>query len=247
MKYSSNVVRTGWTGSPCRPDAYASLTAAHFSQPPQPWPADPSDNSLPEIFGATTSSRCSTISPGPDPRPVLKAHDDSSVPERIPNNFPTDTDYLASQRLHAISRKDRAREDEIYLASQTSSRGSAISPGPQPVPKAHMTTMLSLSDIRIIGGGFRVLHDQVKTLIITFLRPAGVEADEESALWMLGKNKTNPEGTIVADFVARDFPVPTQASNDSGLGARTDVLGEVKTLQPYQNLIRQGQLPDKQA
>ncbi|EJK73345.1 hypothetical protein THAOC_05037 [Thalassiosira oceanica] len=97
------------------------------------------------------------------------------------------------------------------------------------------------------GGGFRNLHDQVKTLIITFLRLAGVEADEESALWMLGKvrnpymqrytdailhaqaqNKSNPEGTIVADFVARDFPVPTQASNDSGLGARTDVLGEVK-------------------
>ncbi|EJK50766.1 hypothetical protein THAOC_30137, partial [Thalassiosira oceanica] len=37
------------------------------------------------------------------------------------------------------------------------------------------------------GGGFRILHDQVKTLIITFLRLAGVEADEESALWMLGK------------------------------------------------------------
>ncbi|EJK74866.1 hypothetical protein THAOC_03432, partial [Thalassiosira oceanica] len=37
------------------------------------------------------------------------------------------------------------------------------------------------------GGGFRILHDQVKTLIITFLHLAGVEADEESALWMLGK------------------------------------------------------------
>ncbi|EJK51810.1 hypothetical protein THAOC_28987 [Thalassiosira oceanica] len=109
------------------------------------------------------------------------------------------------------------------------------------------------------GGGFRILHDQVKTLIITFLRLAGVEADEESALWMLGKvrnpymqrytdailhaqaqNKTNPEGTIVADFVARDFPVPTQASNDSGLGARTDVLGEVKTLQPSKTSYDKG-------
>ncbi|EJK60334.1 hypothetical protein THAOC_19329, partial [Thalassiosira oceanica] len=109
------------------------------------------------------------------------------------------------------------------------------------------------------GGGFRILHDQVKTLIITFLRLAGVEADEESALWMLGKvrnpymqrytdailhaqaqNKTNPEGTIVADFVARDFPVPTQASNDSGLGARTDVLGEVKTLQPSKSSYDKG-------
>ncbi|EJK78115.1 hypothetical protein THAOC_00002 [Thalassiosira oceanica] len=85
------------------------------------------------------------------------------------------------------------------------------------------------------GGGFRILHDQVKTLIITFLRLAGVEADEESALWMLAW-----EGTIVADFVARDFPVPTQASNDSGLGARTDVLGEVKTLQPSKSSYDKG-------
>ena len=37
------------------------------------------------------------------------------------------------------------------------------------------------------GGGFWVLHDKVKTLIITFLRLAGVEADEESALWMLSE------------------------------------------------------------
>ncbi|EJK57398.1 hypothetical protein THAOC_22559, partial [Thalassiosira oceanica] len=47
-------------------------------------------------------------------------------------------------------------------------------------------------------------------------------------------------GTIVADFVARDFPVPTQASNDSGLGARTDVLGEVKTLQPSKTSYDKG-------
>ena len=81
------------------------------------------------------------------------------------------------------------------------------------------------------GGGFRVLHNHVKTLIITFLRLAGVEADEESALWMLGKvcdpfmkryidsllraqaaDKENPEGAIVADFVAWDLPTATQAS-----------------------------------
>ncbi|EJK51060.1 hypothetical protein THAOC_29805, partial [Thalassiosira oceanica] len=35
-------------------------------------------------------------------------------------------------------------------------------------------------------------------------------------------------------------PVPTQASNDSGLGARTDVLGEVKTLQPSKNSYDKG-------
>ncbi|EJK71135.1 hypothetical protein THAOC_07450, partial [Thalassiosira oceanica] len=58
----------------------------------------------------------------------------------------------------------------------------------------------------------------------------------DAILHAQAQNKTNPEGTIVADFVARDFPVPTQASNDSGLGARTDVLGEVKTLQPPVNL-----------
>ncbi|EJK68762.1 hypothetical protein THAOC_10031, partial [Thalassiosira oceanica] len=109
------------------------------------------------------------------------------------------------------------------------------------------------------GGGFRVLNDQVKTLIITFLRLAGVEADEELALWMLGmvqnpymqrytdailqaqaQNKKNPEGTIVADFVASDFPVTTQASNDSRLGGRTDVLGEVKTLQPSKTSYNKG-------
>ncbi|EJK53744.1 hypothetical protein THAOC_26750 [Thalassiosira oceanica] len=86
-----------------------------------------------------------------------------------------------------------------------------------------------------------------------------VRADKESTLWMLGKvrnpymqrytdailqaqaqNKTNPEGTIVADFVARDFTVPTQASNDSGLGARTDVLGVVKTLQPSKSSYDKG-------
>ena len=75
--------------------------------------------------------------------------------------------------------------------------------------------------------------------------------DEESALWMLGKvrdpymkryidsllraqaaDKNNPEGAIVADFVAWDFPTAKQASNDSGLGSRSDALGEVKTMQP---------------
>ncbi|EJK53201.1 hypothetical protein THAOC_27416 [Thalassiosira oceanica] len=84
------------------------------------------------------------------------------------------------------------------------------------------------------GGGFRVLHDQVKTLIITFFRLAGVTANDEDPLWMLGRvpdpymrrytdwilraraeDRKYPDGTIVADFVARDCPTPTQASNDS--------------------------------
>ncbi|EJK54718.1 hypothetical protein THAOC_25630, partial [Thalassiosira oceanica] len=62
----------------------------------------------------------------------------------------------------------------------------------------------------------------------------------DAILHAQAQNKTNPEGTIVADFVARDFPVPTQASNDSGLGARTDVLGEVKTLQPSKSSYDKG-------
>ncbi|EJK76239.1 hypothetical protein THAOC_02011, partial [Thalassiosira oceanica] len=71
------------------------------------------------------------------------------------------------------------------------------------------------------GGGFRVLHDQVKTLIITFFRLAGVTANDEDALWMLRRaymRRKYPDGTIVADFMARDCPAPNQASNDSGLG-----------------------------
>ncbi|EJK65019.1 hypothetical protein THAOC_14184, partial [Thalassiosira oceanica] len=127
MKYSSNVA-----------DAYASSTA-HFSQPPQPWPADRSDStydrSVLEIFGATTSSRCSTISPGPDPRPVLKAHDDSSVPERVPTIFPPILikAHDDSSRLHAISRKDRAREDEIFGVTDELA-GLGDIPGPSTGP-----------------------------------------------------------------------------------------------------------------
>ena len=36
----------------------------------------------------------------------------------------------------------------------------------------------------------------------------------------------------MADFVAWNLPTAKQASNDSGLGSRSDVLGEVKTMQP---------------
>ena len=108
-----------------------------------------------------------------------------------------------------------------------------------------------------------VLHDQVKTIIITFLRLAGVEADEESALWMLGKvrdpfmkryidsllraqaaDKRNPEGAIVADIVAWDLPTAKQASNDSGLGSRSDALGEVKTMQPGKSSYQKGHCQD---
>ena len=121
---------------------------------------------------------------------------------------------------------------------------------------ANATTLCCAS---LPGGGFRVLHDKVKTLIITFLRLAGVEADEESALWMLGKvrdpfmkryidsllraqaaDKRNPEGSIVADFVAWDLPTAKQASNDSGLGSRSDALGEVKTMQPGKSSYQKG-------
>ncbi|EJK43779.1 hypothetical protein THAOC_37744, partial [Thalassiosira oceanica] len=109
------------------------------------------------------------------------------------------------------------------------------------------------------GGGFRVLHDQVKTLIITFFRLAGVTANDEDALWMLGRvpdpymrrytdwilraraeDRKYPDGTIVADFVARDCPTSNQASNDSGLGGRSDILGEVKTIQPGKSSYRKG-------
>ncbi|EJK66052.1 hypothetical protein THAOC_13046, partial [Thalassiosira oceanica] len=82
------------------------------------------------------------------------------------------------------------------------------------------------------GGGFRILHDQV--------RNPYMQRYTDAILHAQAQNKTNPEGTIVADFVARDFPVPTQASNDSGLGARTDVLGEVKTLQPSKSSYDKG-------
>ncbi|EJK44876.1 hypothetical protein THAOC_36551, partial [Thalassiosira oceanica] len=65
--------------------------------------------------------------------------------------------------------------------------------------------------------------DRANDMRMIVMRWRGVEADEESALWMLGRqrnpymqrytdailqaqaqNKKNPEGTIVADFVARD-------------------------------------------
>ena len=113
------------------------------------------------------------------------------------------------------------------------------------------------------GGSFRILHDQVKTLIITFFRLAGVEADDESALWMLGKvrdpymkryidailqaraqDKKNPEGTIIADIVARDLPTEKQASNDSGHGGRSDVIAEVKTMQPGKCRYEKGNSQD---
>ncbi|EJK70722.1 hypothetical protein THAOC_07897, partial [Thalassiosira oceanica] len=46
---------------------------------------------------------------------------------------------------------------------------------------------LNLCCAFLLGGGFRILHDQVKTLIITFFRLAGVTANDEDALWMLGR------------------------------------------------------------
>ncbi|EJK63809.1 hypothetical protein THAOC_15518 [Thalassiosira oceanica] len=46
--------------------------------------------------------------------------------------------------------------------------------------------------------------------------------------------------TIVADIVTRDCPTPNHASNDSGLGGRSDILGEVKTIQPGKSSYRKG-------
>ena len=90
-----------------------------------------------------------------------------------------------------------------------------------------------------------------------------VEADEESALWMLGKvrdpymkryidailqaraqDKKNPDGTIIADIVARDLPTEKQASNDSGHGGRSDMIAEVKTMQPGKNAYKKGNSQD---
>ncbi|EJK52899.1 hypothetical protein THAOC_27775, partial [Thalassiosira oceanica] len=87
----------------------------------------------------------------------------------------------------------------------------------------------------------------------------GITANNEDALWMLGRvpdpymrgytdwilqaraeDRTYPDGTIVADFVDRDCPTPTQASNDSGLGGRSDILGEVKTIQPRKSSYQKG-------
>ncbi|EJK56598.1 hypothetical protein THAOC_23485, partial [Thalassiosira oceanica] len=74
---------------------------------------------------------------------------------------------------------------------------------------------------------------------------AGVTANDEDALWMLGRvpdpymrrytdwilraraeDRKHPDRTTVADFVARDCPTPTQVSNNSGLGGRSDIFGE---------------------
>ncbi|EJK47261.1 hypothetical protein THAOC_34031 [Thalassiosira oceanica] len=54
------------------------------------------------------------------------------------------------------------------------------------------------------------------------------------------EDRKYPDGTIVADFVARDCPTPNQASNDSGLGGRSDILGEVKTIQPGKSSYKKG-------
>ncbi|EJK64960.1 hypothetical protein THAOC_14248, partial [Thalassiosira oceanica] len=62
----------------------------------------------------------------------------------------------------------------------------------------------------------------------------------EEALDSTMERRRSSEVYSTEGGVARDFPVPTQASNDSGLGARTDVLGEVKTLQPSKTSYDKG-------
>ena len=44
----------------------------------------------------------------------------------------------------------------------------------------------------------------------------------------------------MADIVAWDLPAAKQASNDSGLGSRSDALGEVKTMQPGKSSYQKG-------
>ena len=44
----------------------------------------------------------------------------------------------------------------------------------------------------------------------------------------------------MADFVAWNFPTAKQGSNDSGLGSRSDALGEVKTMQPGKTTYQKG-------
>ena len=62
----------------------------------------------------------------------------------------------------------------------------------------------------------------------------------DSLLRAQAADKKNPEGAIVADFVAWNFPAAKQGSNDSGLGSRSDALGEVKTMQPGNTSYKKG-------
>ena len=62
----------------------------------------------------------------------------------------------------------------------------------------------------------------------------------DSLLRAQAADKRNPEGAIVADIVAWDLPTAKQASNDSGLGSRSDALGEVKTMQPGKSSYQKG-------
>ena len=57
-------------------------------------------------------------------------------------------------------------------------------------------------------------------------------------------DKKNPDGTIIADIVARDLPTEKQASNDSGHGGRSDMIAEVKTMQPGKNAYKKGNSQD---
>ncbi|EJK51876.1 hypothetical protein THAOC_28910, partial [Thalassiosira oceanica] len=132
--------------------------------------------------------------------------------------------------------------DGLYFGKN----GDWVRPVPSPTPS-------------LPGGGFRVLHDQVKTLIITFFRLAGATANNEDALWMLGRvpdpymrrytdwilraraeDRRYPDGTIVADFVTRDCPTPNQAYPTTAALAADRTLGEVKTIQPGKTSYKKG-------
>ena len=58
------------------------------------------------------------------------------------------------------------------------------------------------------------------------------------------QDKKTPEGTIIADIVARDLPTEKQASKDSGHGGRSDMIAEVKTIQPGKGRYQKGNSQD---
>ena len=66
----------------------------------------------------------------------------------------------------------------------------------------------------------------------------------DAILQARAQDKKNPEGTIIADIVARDLPTEKQASNDSGHGGRSDMIAEVKTMQPGKNAYEKGNSQD---
>lgn len=122
MKYSSNAVQQ--VGSPRRPDAFASSSAACVSQPPQPFPSNPYAFGHPGGFGGGAYLNHNFV---PHPPNFNGSYQSSFASYRppIPEN-PYSRSSSASQRLRAINEKDRACDDQIFGSTQ-SSQGSTIS------------------------------------------------------------------------------------------------------------------------